>query len=163
MPSPTQVDIDTVGLLMNQPSLQEMFRRLLHPAARTRAAWTVEVFGWLILVESVVLMVAPHFAAGLLHLPPLEPQGANYLRLVALLVGGVGMLYIVSGRLDAEGFVFASLLDRPLVPPIMAVLWYLGIVPGPLALIFAVQDFGSFLWTLNAWRSESRAVEFKQP
>ena len=113
------------------------------------------MFGWLIFVESVILMLAPHFAAELLHLPALVPQGANYLRLVALLVGGVGMLYIVSGRLNAEGFV-ASLLDRPLVPPVMAVLWYLGIIPGPLALLFAVQDFGSFLWTLSAWRA-SRA------
>jgi hypothetical protein len=39
----------------------------------------------------------------------------------------------------------------------MAVLWYCGIVPGPLALAFALQDFGSFLWTLLTWRSESRA------
>jgi hypothetical protein len=138
------------------PSLTEMFRRLLNAEGQTRAAKSVEVFGWLIFVESVILMLAPHWAAELLHLPALVPQAANYLRLVALLVGGVGMLYIVSGRLNAEGFVFASLLDRPLVPPVMAVLWYLGIIPGPLALLFAVQDFGSFLWTLSAWRAESR-------
>jgi hypothetical protein len=29
----------------------------------------------------------------MLHLPALVPQGANYLRLVALLVGGGGMVY----------------------------------------------------------------------
>jgi hypothetical protein len=38
----------------------------------------------------------------------------------------------------------------------MAVLWYVGIVPGPLALLFSIQDFGSFLWTLLTWRAESR-------
>ena len=86
----------------------------------------------------------------------LAEQAANYFRLVALLIGGLGMLYIVSGRLNAEGFVFASLLDRPLVPLVMAVLWYLEIIPGPLALLFAIQDFGSFLWTLTAWRAEHR-------
>ncbi len=69
------------------------------------------------------------------------------------------MLYVVSGRLNAEGFVFASLLDRPLVPPIMAVLWYLDIIPGPLALAFSVQDFTGFLWTLSAWRAEARAAD----
>lgn len=142
---------------MPNPTLSEMFSRLLRPAAQTRAAKTVEAFGWLILAEAVVLMFAPHFAAALLHLPALEPQGANYLRLAALLVGGVGMLYVVSGRLNAEGFVFASLLDRPLVPPVMAVLWVLGIIPGTLALVFAIQDFGSFLWTLMAWKAEQRA------
>ena len=76
------------------------------------------------------------------------------LRLAGLLVGGLGMLYVVSGRLNAQGFVFASLLDRPLVPPVMLVLWWLDIVPGPLALVFAVQDFASFLWTLVAWQTE---------
>jgi hypothetical protein len=64
------------------------------------------------------------------------------------------MLYIASGRLNAEGFVFASMLDRPLVPVAMAILWHLEIIPGPLALIFSIQDFSSFLWTLVAWRAE---------
>jgi hypothetical protein len=78
----------------------------------------------------------------------LAEETANYFRLVGLLVCGVGMLYIANGRLNAEGFVFASMLDRPLVPIAMAILWYLDIIPGPLALIFSIQDFGSFLWTL---------------
>ena len=45
------------------PSLTEMFRRLLNAAGQTRAAKSVEVFGWLIFVESVILMLVPHFAA----------------------------------------------------------------------------------------------------
>ena len=143
---------------MSNPPLTEMFSRLLRPPFQTRAAKSVEAFGWLILAEGIALMFAPHFAAALLHLPVLETQGANYLRLTALLVSGIGMLYVVSGRLNAEGFVFASLLDRPLVPPVMAVLWYLGIVPGPLAVLFAVQDFGSFLWTLAAWKAEQHVA-----
>jgi hypothetical protein len=91
---------------------------------------------------------------GLLHLPLLVEQAENYFRLVGILVSGVGMLYVVSGRLNAEGFVFASMLDRPLVPIAMAILWHLEIIPGPLALIFSIQDFGSFLWTFVTWRSE---------
>jgi hypothetical protein len=68
----------------------------------------------------------------------------------------LGMLYVVSGRLNAEGFTFASMLDRPLVPFIMAILWYHGIIPGALALVFSVTDFATFLWTLSAWRAERR-------
>ena len=64
------------------------------------------------------------------------------------------MLYIVSGRLNAQGFVFATLLDRPLVPPIMAVLWWMGIIPGTLAMLFALSDGLSSLWTFSAWRRE---------
>jgi hypothetical protein len=131
-----------------------MFRRLLSAQGQSRSAKTVEVFGWLILVEGSIVLFAPHFVASLLYLAPLSDQAANYFRLVGLLVCGVGMLYIVSGRLNAEGFVFASMLDRPLVPLAMAILWYSEIIPGPLALIFSIQDFGSFLWTLSTWRAE---------
>ena len=133
----------------------EMFHRLISARGQSRSAKTVEVFGWLILLEGTLVMLFPHFVARILHLPPLVEQAANYFRLVGLLVSGVGMLYIASGRLNATGFVFASLLDRPLVPFAMAIMWYLDIIPGPLALIFSIQDFGSFLWTLKTWRAES--------
>jgi hypothetical protein len=133
-----------------------MFHRLLSAEAQSRSAKTVEVFGWLILIEGTIVLFAPDFVASLIHIPPLSDQAANYFRLVGLLVCGVGMLYIASGRLNAEGFVFASLLDRPLVPIAMAILWYQGIVPGRLALIFSIQDFGSFLWTLFTWRGERK-------
>ena len=137
-------------------ALRDSFRRLLRAEGQTRSAKTVEVFGWLILVEGGLILLAPHFVEWVLDLPALGEQGERYFRLLGLFVGGVGMLYVVSGRMNAEGFVFASLIDRPLVPVVMAILWHLSIVPGTLALAFAIQDFGSFLWTLTAWLSEHR-------
>ena len=131
-----------------------MFRRLWSADGQSRSAKTVEVFGWLILIEGSAALFFPRASAALLQLPPLVEQASNYVRLVGLLVTGLGMLYVVSGRLNAEGFDFASMLDRPLVPFAMAVLWYLDILPAPLALLFSIQDFASFLWTLFTWRSE---------
>jgi hypothetical protein len=133
-----------------------MFHRLITAEGQSRSARTVEIFGWLILVEGASIVLLPQLAVGLLHLPLLVEQAENYFRLVGILVSGVGMLYVVSGRLNAEGFVFASMLDRPLVPIAMAILWHLEIIPGPLAVIFSIQDFGSFLWTFVTWRSEHR-------
>ena len=133
----------------------ETFYRLVTARGQNRSAKSVEVFGWLILLEGIVVLLLPHFVARILNLPPLVEQAANYFRLVGLLVSGLGLLYIASGRLNAGGFVFASLLDRPLVPFAMAVLWYFEVIPGPLAVIFSIQDFGSFLWTLKTWRAES--------
>lgn len=133
---------------------KEIFRQLLAAPGQSRAAKTVEIFGWLILLEGSAVILFPRFAAAVLHLPELGPQAENYFRLVGLLVSGLGMLYVASGRLNAEGFILASLLDRPLVPLAMAILWYLEIIPWPLALIFSIQDFGSFLWTLLTWRAE---------
>ena len=130
-----------------------MFRRLISAAGQSRSAKTVEVFGWLSLLEGTIVLLAPHFAISLLGIDPLTPQTTNYFRLVGLLVSGLGMLYIASG-LNAEGFVFASMLDRPVVPFAVAIHWFLEILPGPLALIFSIQDFGSFLWTLFSWRAK---------
>lgn len=140
-------------------SFSEMFGRLLAAEGQGRAARTVELFGWLCLAEGATMLFTPHFVAAVLHLPPLGDQAANYFRLAGPLVGGLGMLYAVSGRLNATGFVFASLLDRPLVPPTMLVLWLAEIIPGPLALAFAVIDGASFIWTLSAWRAEVRASD----
>jgi hypothetical protein len=133
-----------------------MFGRLLKPGDRSRSSITVEVFGWLIMLEGTLMLLSPAGVAAILHLPTLVEQAENYFRLIGLLVGGLGMIYVVSGRLDAEGFIFASLLDRPLVPLVMATLWYLKLIPWQLALAFSIQDFGSFLWTLLTWRKEQR-------
>ena len=133
-----------------------MFCRLVNGDVKTRAARTVEYFGWIDLVLGLTILVAPRWAAALLHLPQLGVQDANYLHLVGTLVSALGMLYVISGRLNSEGFIVASLLDRPLVPAIMAVLWSRHILPGPLAVAFSVSDFGGFLWTLSAWRADTR-------
>ncbi|MDQ6624217.1 MAG: hypothetical protein M3Y86_12145 [Verrucomicrobiota bacterium] len=134
-------------------SLAEMFRRLRTAEGQSRPARTVEIYGWIMLAEGLFIFFAPRLVASLLHFSLTSAESSNFLRMVGLLVGGLGMLYTVSGRVNAEGFVFASLLDRPLVPPIVGTLWYLGLIPGSLALMFALEDFGTFLWTLQAWRA----------
>jgi hypothetical protein len=133
-----------------------MLGRLGKVEDQSRAARTVEVFGWLLSVEAIVIVSVPHGVASALQLPPLLEQGAGYFRLTGLFVGAVGMLYVVSGRLSAEGFVLASLLHRPLAPPVLATLWYVNLIPGPLALAFALQDLAGFLWTLATWRADLR-------
>jgi hypothetical protein len=140
--------------LVQHPGLAEMTGRLLHPETRSLSTITVEVFGWLLLFEGGVIVLAPQWVAGLLALPDFSATAAVYFRLAGLLVSGLGMLYVVSGRLNAHGFVFASLLDRPLVPPVLLMLWYLDQLPAVLAVLFSLQDTGGFLWTLWAWRRE---------
>jgi hypothetical protein len=122
-----------------------------------RSSRTVEWFGWLDLVLGLIILIAPRQVAALFRLPALVDQDVSDLHFVGTLVCVLGLLYIVSGRLKAQGFTVASLLDRPLVPFVMAVLWWMGIVPGVLAIAFSVIDFSGFLWTLLAWRSETQA------
>ena len=137
------------------PQLGEMFVQVLRAKGQSYSARTVEWFGWYDLTLGLLIFWAPVFTASILRLPELSVQTAHYVRLVGLLVSGLGMLYVVSGRLNAQGFVFASMLDRPVVPIVMAILWYRDILPGALALAFSVSDFGGFLWTLSAWQAEA--------
>ncbi len=131
-----------------------MLKRLLSPAEQSRAAKTVEIYGGIIFLQGVLLLLFPDFMANLMHFGPLTSQASGFLRLAGMLVSGFGMLYFLSGRLNAEDFVFATLIDRPFVAPTMAALWYFGGLPGPLALLFAIEDSVSWLWTLLTWRAE---------
>ena len=131
-----------------------MFKRLLSPPEQSRAAKTVEIYGWIIFFQGGLLLLVLDFMASLMHFGPLTPQASGFLRLIGMLVSGFGMLYLLSGRLNAEGFVFATLIDRPFVAPTMAALWYFGALPGPLALLFAIEDSASWIWTLLTWRPD---------
>src|SRR5436190_16318761 len=128
-------------------SFGEMFGKLLHATGQSRAAKTVEIYGWLIFAERILIFLFPEHVALLLRFGPLDHGGLMFFRLAGLLVAGIGMLYFVSGRMNAEGFVFATLLDRPLVPPTTALLWDPGKLPGSVALPLAVHELVSFSWT----------------
>ncbi len=134
--------------------LMEALRRIRRREGQQPSARTVEIFGWIVLAEGLVTAFAPYQVAGILQLGELTSQSAAFMRLVGMLLGGIGMLYILSGRANAQGFVVASLLDRPLVPVVMVIFWLLGWIPGQIALLFGVSDTLSFLWTLQAWRRE---------
>lgn len=70
------------------PTFVGMLGRLVSAAGQSRSAKTVEVFGWLILIEGALVLFVPHIVASLLQIPPLQQQSANYFRLAGLLVGG---------------------------------------------------------------------------
>ena len=133
-----------------------MWKQLLSAQGQSRAAKTVEIYGWIIFFEGGLLLLFPNTMADLLHFGPVNAQASGFLRMVGVLVSGIGLLYLLSGRLNAEGFVFATLLDRPLVAPIVGLLWYFGALPGVLALMFAIEDSASWLWTLLTWQAERR-------
>jgi hypothetical protein len=117
----------------------EMLHRLLRAEGQGRAAKTVEIYGWVVLIEGAASMISPLLVAKVLGIAPLAGQGVDY---------------FLSGRLNANGFVFATLLDRPLVLPLLGILWYFGMVAGTLALAAGLQDLLTCLWTLTIWRQE---------
>lgn len=133
-----------------------MVVRLIRAEARSVSARTVELFGWLMLIEGSTIFSFPETISSLLRLADSGALTMDYFRLLGLLISGLGLLYTVSGRVNAQGFVFASLLDRPVVPFVMLFLWSRDLIPTILAIGFSLQDFGSFLFTVSAWRSERK-------
>ena len=76
---------------MSTAQFSDLFRRLFTAEGQSRTARTVELFGWLIFVESASLLffrISSRRCCIFLRSPPLAEQGANYLRLVGVLVGG---------------------------------------------------------------------------
>ena len=53
----------------------------------------------------------PDFMAKVMHFGPLNAQASGFLRLVGMLVSGFGVLYVLSGRLNAEGLCLRN-VDR---------------------------------------------------
>jgi len=68
-----------------------MFKRLLSPPEQSRAAKTVEIYGWIIFLEGGLLLLFPDFMARRMHFGPLTLQASGFLRLVGMLVSGFGM------------------------------------------------------------------------
>jgi hypothetical protein len=142
--------------LTDYPTFRQMIERLVRAEGRSASARTVERFGWLLLIEGGTIFVAPGMISSLLRLPADGAPVVDYFRLLGLLISGLGLLYTVSGRVNAQGFIFASLIDRPIVPFIMLFLWYRNLIPTILAIVFSLQDFGSFFFTVLAWRAERK-------
>jgi len=92
---------------MTTPSLREMFGRLVVADGQSRAARSVEGFGWIELALGTAILFAPFAMATLLRLPPLNTQAANYTRIVGLLVSGLGVLYVALAG-PASDFLQAS-------------------------------------------------------
>ena len=139
---------------MTNRTLSQTFQRLTMSGPLTLVSRSIEIFGWIDLVLGLLILIAPRFTGAVFHLPRLSPLDAGLIRVVGVLVTTIGALYIINGRFNSLGFAVASLLDRPLVPLIMAVLWHKRILPGPLAASFSIVDFGGFLATAFAWRAD---------
>src|SRR4051794_15233853 len=114
---------------MTPAEIYRDFALLRRPGSLTRTSRSVDIFGFIDLALGILIVSAPSFTASQFRLPPLSLQDVELLRVVGVLVAMLGLLYVACGRFNSLGFSLASLLDRPLVPFIMAFLWSRGILP----------------------------------
>ena len=55
-----------------------MFKRLLSASEQSRAAKTVEIYGWIIFLEGGLLLLFPDFMARLMHFGPQTAQASGF-------------------------------------------------------------------------------------
>ena len=127
-------------------------------SGQTLAARSAELFGWLILAIGFVTLLFPGFTASLLKITSggFSP-GANYLQLIGLLVGGLGMLFVVGGSLDTGGFVTTSVSAQLIAPLLIALSWWIAGIPRGLAIAFIGISLAGAFSTLLATRADLRS------
>jgi hypothetical protein len=135
-------------------ALNRILAPLRYSGPLTLVSRSVAIFGYVDLFLGLLILIAPRFTATIFFLPPLAPLDISLLRVVGVLVAMLGVLYIINGRCNGLGFAVGSLLDRPMVPFIMATLWFMHILPATLAVAFSIVDFSGFLATAYAWRAD---------
>ncbi len=136
------------------------FRLLLStPPARTPLARYTAWNGALYLVLGATFYAWPGSAQTLLGAPVFQGTEAGLLRALGVTLAIIGYFYVFGARAGEDRFGVATILDRLLVPVVLAPLIATGQVAPQIGLPFAILDP---LLALGAWivfaRSERGAV-----
>ena len=114
----------------------------------TKAARSVLLFGYYLVVTGVVLYTVPNILLNLLRLPPTtEP----WIRVIGIPVGAMGVLHVAAARANIVAFFRVSIWTR-IIPVIgFSLLALLRLAP-PSLVLFGLVDGATALWTRAALR-----------
>ena len=114
----------------------------------SKAAISVYVFGCYILINAVILLIAPNLMLSTLGL---EPTREPWLRLLGLMTLALSAYYIQAARDDMTGFFRLTVWGRAIILIGTIVLSAAGLVPAVIV-IFGVIDAAGAVWTAAALR-----------
>lgn len=106
-----------------------------------------------VLGTSMLLLPGDWLATALL-LDGWQGQEEGLVRLLGFVLVVVGWFYVMGGRTGASSFALSTVVDRALVPLVMAGLWATGQVTAGLVIGVAVLDPLMGLGAYLLWRSE---------
>ena len=116
----------------------------------SKAARTIYVWSFYVLVVGALLAVWPNFLLGLLSVAETDEV---WIRVLGLVVALLALYYWDAARNESRNFFVASVLGRSFVA---AGLLVLVLSDGPWQLlIFASVDLGGAIWTMSALRSDA--------
>lgn len=115
----------------------------------TPAARSLHVFGLYLIVAGSLLLLVPALLLGPLGLPP--PADA-WGRVAGMVVGILGIYYLLCARAELLSFMHASVWVRSSVIVCLGTLVAVGLAP-PALLVFGVIDLAAAAWTWAALRT----------
>lgn len=117
----------------------------------TPAARSIQIFGCYLLALSAVLLLAPNLLLQAFGLPPTHDI---WIRVVGMLVGFLGVYYLLAAKAGLRAFFSWTVPVRASVLLFFAAFVALGFAP-PMLLAFAVVDALAAGWTWSALRREA--------
>ncbi len=121
----------------------------------SRASRSLFVFGIYLELLGPVLIVAPN---ALLDLFGVARTHEVWIRLLGVVVGGVGVYYLLAARAGFRPVIVASVPVRLALMAFVATFVALGYA-APAVLVFGGADVAGAVWTASALRAERRALE----
>ena len=115
----------------------------------SKAAITVFVFGWYILVNAVVLLAAPNLMLSMLGL---EPTREPWLRLLGLMTLALSFYYIQAAREEVTAFFRLTMWGRSIILVGTIALAVAGLIP-TVIVVFGLIDGAGAAWTGKALRA----------
>lgn len=117
----------------------------------SKAAKSVFVFGWYLVLNGLMMTFAPNVMLGTLGIPPtVEP----WLRCLGVVVLVLGLYYIQAGREEVTPFFRWTTWGRPIVLFAFVVMVIARVAP-PVLIAFGLIDTAGAVWTALALRKQA--------
>ena len=118
----------------------------------SKAAFTIRIFGYYLLVLGVVLIFVPNLLLSLSFLPPTNEV---WIRVLGVVLFNIGVYYIYAAKCEATAFFRASIATRTFVLLAFTAFVLLGLAK-PMLVLFGATDFIGGLWTWHALKGEPK-------
>ena len=119
----------------------------------SRAAVSILVFGFYMVIMGLILLIIPNVLLGLFAYPTTSEV---WIRILGFIVAVLGYYYIVAARYELVPFFWASVYGRPAVILCFACLVVLGLAR-PILVLFGGIDLLGAIWTGLALRSSQQS------
>jgi protein-S-isoprenylcysteine O-methyltransferase Ste14 len=116
----------------------------------SKAAFTIETFGYYLLLLGVVVILVPNIFLAMFHIPATSEV---WIRVAGVLVFNIGIYYLYAAKCEATAFFQASIYTRMFVLLAFTIFVTLGLA-SPKLILLSFGDVLGAIWTYMALKKE---------